>query len=198
MDSVVSVPFVDSIPLSDEALMRRYAGGDAKSFEILYLRHEMRVWRYLERNVRNAATADELMQEVWFSVAREAARYQPSARFSTWLFTIAHNRMVDSMRSSRPQVSLEALGDGDRAADQMIDDPQHGPHAGALAFQQAQALNRAVEALPLEQREAFLLHAEGDLTVDEIAAVTVCSFETAKSRLRYARTKLRELLKEYL
>jgi RNA polymerase sigma factor (sigma-70 family) len=186
-------------PPSDEVLMQRYAGGDAKSFEALYQRHEMRVWRYLERNVRNPAVADDLMQEVWFSVAREAARYQPSARFSTWLFTIAHNRMVDAIRASRPHVSLAVVGSDDGPAPaQLIDDPRCGPHARAVAHEQAQALNRAVEALPDEQRETFLLHVEGELTVDEIAAVTVCSFETAKSRLRYARSKLRELLKEYL
>jgi RNA polymerase sigma factor (sigma-70 family) len=193
------VRIMDPVPPSDEILMQRYAGGDAQSFETLYQRHEMRVWRFLERNVRNAATADELMQEVWFAVAREAARYQPSARFSTWLFTIAHNRMVDAVRARRPVVSLEALGsDDDPAVSQLIDDPRHGPHAGAVAHEQAQALNRAVEVLSEEQREAFLLHVEGELTVDEIAAVTHCSFETAKSRLRYARSKLRELLKEYL
>ncbi len=190
---------MDPVPLSDEVLMQRYAGGDPTSFEVLYQRHEMRVWRYLERNVGNAATADELMQEVWFSVARDAARYQPSARFSTWLFTIAHNRMVDAIRASRPQVSLEVLAtDDDLVVAQLIDDPQRGPHAGAVAHEQAEALNRAVEALSEEQREAFLLHVEGELTVDEIAAVTDCSFETAKSRLRYARSRLRELLKEYL
>jgi len=193
------VQFMVPAPESDEVLMQRYAGGDAKSFAALYQRHEMRVWRYLERNVRNAAVADDLMQDVWFSVAREAARYQPSARFSTWLFTIAHNRMVDAIRTSRPQVSLEALGpDANPAVAQLIDDPRRSPHARAVAHEQAQALNRAVEALPEEQREAFLLHVEGELTVDEIAAVTLCSFETAKSRLRYARSKLRELLKEYL
>ena len=70
----------------------------------------MRVWRYLERNVGNRATADELMQEVWFAVAREAPRYQPAARFTTWLFTIAHNRMIDSIRTSRRHMSLDTLG----------------------------------------------------------------------------------------
>lgn len=190
---------MDVVAHSDEVLMQRYAGGDAKSFEALYERHEMRVWRYLERNVHNAAVADELMQEVWFSVARDAARYLPSARFSTWLFTIAHNRMVDAIRASRPQVSLEAMGsDGDPGLVQLIEDPRHGPHAGAVARQQAEALNGALEALSEEQREAFLLHVEGELTVDEIAAVTGCGFETAKSRLRYARSKLCELLQEYL
>ncbi len=190
---------MEPAPQSDEVLMQRYAGGDAKSFEALYQRHEMRVWRYLERNVHNAAIADELMQEIWFSVAREATRYQPSARFSTWLFTIAHNRMVDSIRASRTQVSLESLGSGEAAAvPQLVEDQERGPHAGAVAHQQAEALNRAVAALSLEQREAFLLHVEGELSVDEIAAVTACSFETAKSRLRYARSRLRELLKDHL
>ena len=95
---------------SDEALMVRYARGDSAAFELLYRRHEMRIWRYLERNVRNRATADDLMQEVWFAVARDAARYEPTARFTTWLFTIAHNRMIDSIRTSRPQLSLETVG----------------------------------------------------------------------------------------
>src|ERR1700738_1150407 len=95
---------------SDEALMGRYAGGDAAAFELLYRRHERRVWLYLERNVRNRATADELMQEVWFAVARDATRYEPSARFTTWLFTIAHNRMIDSIRANRRHTSLETLG----------------------------------------------------------------------------------------
>src|ERR1700674_6029461 len=95
---------------SDEALIGRYARGDAAAFVLLYRRHEMRVWRYLERNVGNRATADELMQEVWFAVARDAARYEPTAPFTTWLFTIARNRMIDSNRISRRQVSLEAVG----------------------------------------------------------------------------------------
>jgi RNA polymerase sigma-70 factor (ECF subfamily) len=189
---------MDLVPLSDEVLMRHYAAGDAKSFELLYQRHESRVWRYLERSVRNRAIADELMQEVWFSVARQAEHYRPSARFTTWLFTIAHNRMVDSVRSSRAQVSLEALAPEGAVLAQLIDDPRREPHASAVACEQAQALKRAIEVLSQEQREAFLLHMEGELTVDEIAAVTECSFETANSRLRYARSNLRQQLKEYL
>src|SRR5277367_2228718 len=175
---------------SDEELMARYGRGDAAAFESLYRRHEMRVWRYLERNVGNRATADELMQEVWFAVARDAARYVPSARFTTWLFTIAHNRMIDSIRTSRRQTSLETLG-------YEAEDPGLGPLAEAVARDQAGALIRAFEKLPGEQREAFLLQIEGDLSVEEIAAITQSSFETTKSRLRYARVKLRELLKEY-
>jgi RNA polymerase sigma-70 factor (ECF subfamily) len=175
---------------SDEALIGRYARGDAAAFELLYRRHEMRVWRYLQRNLRNAATADELMQEVWFAVARDASRYLPSARFTTWLFSIAHNRMIDSIRARRRHMSLESL-------EHESDDPSASPVAAAVARDEAAALIRAVEDLPREQREAFLLQVEGDLDVEEIARITGSSFETTKSRLRYARTKLRQMLKEF-
>jgi RNA polymerase sigma factor (sigma-70 family) len=184
---------------SDEALMGRYARGDVAAFELLYRRHEMRVWRYLERNVRNRATADELMQEVWFAVAREAPRYQPSARFTAWLFTIAHHRMIDLIRTSRREVSLEAVGyEANAVAEQLTADPSAGPFAAVVTQEQVGSLLQALTALPEEQREAFLLQIEGDLSVEEIAAVTGASFETTKSRLRYARAKLRELLKEYI
>src|ERR1700686_2485740 len=139
---------------SDEALIGRYARGDAAAFVPLYRRHEMRVWRYLERNVGNRATADELMQEVWFAVARDALRYEPSARFTTWLFTIAHNRMIDSVRTSRRQTSLETLGyEADSVVERLTSDPSAGPLAAAVARDQAGALVLAFEKLPGEQRE---------------------------------------------
>jgi len=183
---------------SDESLIERYARGDAEAFAILYRRHEMRTWRYLERNVGNRATADELMQEVWFAVATNATRYEPTARFTTWLFRIAHNRMIDSIRASRPQMSLETIGyEADAVVQQLTADPNIGPLQAAVARDQASALIQAIEQLPSEQREAFLLQIEGDLSVEEIATITNSSYETTKSRLRYARTKLRELLNEY-
>ncbi|MFI4889730.1 MAG: sigma-70 family RNA polymerase sigma factor [Steroidobacterales bacterium] len=183
---------------SDGALMRRYASGEAAAFETLYRRHEMRVWRYLERHVGNRATADELMQEVWFAVARDAPRYQRSAKFTTWLFTIAHNRMIDRIRTSRRETSLETLGyEAEPVLRQLTAAADAGPFAAAVSRDYAEALLQAVGQLPREQRDAFLLHVEGDLPVEEIAAITASSFETTKSRLRYARTKLRELLREY-
>jgi RNA polymerase sigma factor (sigma-70 family) len=182
---------------SDEALLGHYARGNAAAFEVLYRRHEMRIWRYLERNVGNRATADELMQEVWFAVARDAVRYEPTARFTTWLFTIARNRMIDSNRISRRQVSLEAVGYEAESVAQLTTEPSVGPLAAAVVRDQASALSRALGQLPPEQRDAFLLQIEGDLSIEEVATITRSSFETTKSRLRYARTKLRELLSEY-
>lgn len=183
---------------SDEALIGCYARGEAAAFEILYRRHEMRVWRYLERNVGNRATADELMQDVWFAVARDAARYEPTARFVAWLFAIARNRMIDAIRTSRPQVSLETLGyEAQSVVQQLTTEPSVGPLAAVVVREQATALAQAMAELPREQRDAFLLQIEGDLSVEEVAAITQSSFETTKSRLRYARTKLRELLSEH-
>jgi RNA polymerase sigma-70 factor (ECF subfamily) len=182
---------------TDESLMAGYAGGDVTAFEELYRRHEMRIWRYLERNVGNRATADELMQEVWFAVAREAPNYRAKARFTTWLFTIAHNRMIDWMRGSRPQVSLEQMGyEAGSVIVQLTSDSSAGPFDATVAREQASALARALAELPSEQREAFLMQVEGELSIEEIAAICGTSFETIKSRLRYARGKLRNSLKE--
>jgi RNA polymerase sigma factor (sigma-70 family) len=183
---------------SDESLISRYASGDAAAFASLYHRHEMRVWRYLKRNVENRATADELLQEVWFAVARDAARYRPTARFTTWLFAIAHNRLIDVLRGSRAHLSLDSIGhEAPLLANRFTTDEGSEPLAAVLVRDQAQALARALGTLPHEQREAFLLQVEAELSVEEVASVTGSSFETTKSRLRYARSRLRALLGEY-
>jgi RNA polymerase sigma factor (sigma-70 family) len=184
---------------SDEDLMLRFARGDAAAFEALYGRHESRVFRYLYRNVRDQAVANDLMQDVWFAVARSAERYQPSAKFTTWLFTLAHNRMVDMLRVRRPLQSLDAddAGEGASLADRLVADGNTEPLAALVTEDEAAAILRAVGALPAEQRAAFLMQAEGGLSVEEIALAACVSFETAKSRLRYARAKLRQLLWEY-
>lgn len=178
--------------------MARYAAGDASAFDALYQRHELKVWRFIQRSVRNQATADELMQDVWFAVARQADRYQPTARFTTWLFTLAHHRLIDNHRAARPTLSFDNdAGREVQPLEQLADDAQREPYQQVLADSSARALLAAVEQLPTEQRVAFLLQAEGEQSVEEIAATTGVSFETAKSRLRYARTKLKELLREH-
>ena len=187
---------------SDESLMAQYALGDIAAFERLYTRHEMRLWRYLLRHVGEPALADDLAQDVWFAVTREAQRYEPraSAKFSTWLFTLAHHRMVDSYRARRRgHVSLDA--DSSEGEESLLEslqaDDESGPLAQIESREQAQALLAAIEQLPTVQREAFLLQAEGGMQVNDIAQATGVSFETAKSRLRYARDKLRQCLQEY-
>jgi RNA polymerase sigma-70 factor (ECF subfamily) len=186
---------------SDENLMVRFGRGEAAAFEFLYRRHESRVFRYLRRNVKNEATANDLMQEVWFAVVRGAANYQPTAKFTTWLFTIAHHRTVDMIRSNHRLQSLDAGDDADPEASSPLErlaiEAQLEPLAQVQSQDEAAALLSAVARLPAEQRSAFLLQAEGELSVEEIAHATGASFETVKSRLRYARAKLRRLLWEY-
>ena len=192
---------------ADADLMRAYAAGDARAFDTLYTRHEKRLWRFVLRSVGNPATADELTQDVWLRVAQQAERYAPSAsradlppaRFSTWLFTIARNRVVDHLRASRPTHSLDgSANDADEDAPSLADTlaapSGFGPVRRIETRQQAEQLLAAVQALPDDQREAFLLQAEADMSVADIAAATGVPFETAKSRLRYARSALRRAL----
>ncbi|HTP38390.1 MAG TPA: sigma-70 family RNA polymerase sigma factor [Steroidobacteraceae bacterium] len=181
----------------DETLMARYASGDMAAFDALYGRHELKLWRFLQRSVRNRATADELMQDVWFTVAREAARYRPTARFTTWLFTLAHHRMIDAHRAASARPAAVAAGEGlPQQLEQLPDTGNPEPMQELESRDATRAILEAVERLPAEQREAFLMQAEGGLSVQEIAAATGSSFETAKSRLRYARGKLQEWLRE--
>ena len=188
---------------ADESLMLRYAAGDMAAFDTLYGRHEMGVWRFVLRSVRDPALADDLLQDVWFAVVRHAASYQPTARFKTWLFTLAHNRVVDHFRTARTLVSLD--GDADEEAEggtgafgaSLAADSGFGPVRQLESREQAVALIEAVKQLPPEQREAFLLQAEAGMAVEEIAHTTGVSFETAKSRLRYARNFLRRRLQEF-
>ncbi len=181
--------------------MARYAQGQAAAFNTLYARHEMRVWRYIYRSVQNQSAADELMQDVWFAVARAASSYEPqrnAAKFTTWLFTLAHHRIVDYWRTLKLHTSMDA--DDDESVQlraQLIADSGFGPLRQIESREQARALMAAVESLPAEQRNAFLLQAEGGLDVQDIAQTMGVSFETAKSRLRYARSKLKTLLAEF-
>ena len=182
---------------SDEELMQAYARGDMRAFEALYDRHALPVWRFVQRSVQNAALADDLVQDVWFSVVRHAPQYEPRAKFRTWLFTLAHHRMVDHWRTQKNHTSLDAESeDGSALAEMLAAESGFGPERRLDSRELAQALLDALAALPEVQREAFLLQAEADLSVADIAAATDVPFETAKSRLRYARAALRRTLEE--
>ena len=183
---------------SDGELMRAYAAGDARAFEPLYDRHALPLWRFMQRQLQNPALADELAQDVWFSVVRHAVNYQERARFRTWLFTLAHHRMVDHWRRHKPVASLDAqTADGASLADTLAAESGFGPDRQLDSREQAQALLDALAQLSDVQRTAFLLQAEGGFSLAEIAQTTGVTPETAKSRLRYARARLRETLEAF-
>jgi RNA polymerase sigma factor (sigma-70 family) len=185
---------------SDEALMLAYAGGDAAAFATLYDRHERPVYRFLLRSAGSADLAADLLQETWLAVVRHAATYEVRARFSTWLYGIARNKLIDHWRARRPEVSLDepaANDPDDTRVEHLEADRAWQPEVRALSQQQARAYLAAVEALPPAQRDAFLLQVEGELTLEEIGELTGVGRETVKSRLRYAQARLREALKEW-
>jgi RNA polymerase sigma-70 factor (ECF subfamily) len=177
---------------SDEALMLRYAQGDAAAFDRLYARHRGGVFRYLLRQVQNhRATAEELFQDVWAGLIGARERYRVEAKFTTWLYTMAHNRVVDHFRRHRALELVPAEAGEDDDPPEIAAPPTVQPERAAEARQQAFRLLALVDALPLAQREAFLLHHEGGLSVEEIAQVTGADREAVKSRLRYAMDKLK-------
>jgi RNA polymerase sigma factor (sigma-70 family) len=194
-------PHAAQEPRSDEQLMRAYGHGELQAFEALYARHKAATYRYFLRHAGgDAATADELHQDLWLKVVGARRRYEVQAKFTTWLFTLARHRMVDHWRA-RHGVSLQSLEDEAIAtqAEESTSATRDGSDDPLVATSDAQARRRLVAALadvPTLQRDAFLLHIEGGLSLAEIATLTDASGETVKSRLRYAYRRLRAALED--
>lgn len=164
---------------NDEVLIGRYAQGDAAAFDQLYRRHEFGVWRYLQRSVSDQATADELLQEIWLALARNAVSLESGTRVRTRLFTLAHDRMTVSLRARGSKAS-----------------PTAAAARPAAAQEPANVLARAIGRLPGDQREAYLLQMEGQLSLGDIAEITESTVAAVEGRLGLARLKLHELLNE--
>ncbi|MGE8318855.1 MAG: sigma-70 family RNA polymerase sigma factor [Comamonas sp.] len=180
---------------TDEDLMLAYAAGQADAFAPLYDRNRQRLWRYLFRNTGSAALAEDLSQDVWFAVVDSAPRYQVRSKFSTWLFTLAHHRLIDHWRRHRVEISLsDDSEESQRLADSLFAASGFEPDRQLDRRTAGRLLLQALAELPAEQRATFLLQAEADMPLADIARATQVPVETAKSRLRYARAKLREAL----
>ncbi|MET0343157.1 MAG: RNA polymerase sigma factor [Polyangiales bacterium] len=189
--------------LSSEALMAAYQCGDVDAFAALVTRHEKPLWNFLRRLVGDAATAEDLLQETFVRVVQHAPSYTPSARFSTWLYTIARNLCVDQARKRvhRRALSLDAApGDRDSDAPGPLEAALAGPAIGgeqaALDRELGARLDHAIAALPAPQREVFVMREVLELPFAEIALAVGASEATVKSRMRYALERLRETLAE--
>lgn len=184
---------------TDEALMLAYRYGEGAAFEALYARWRGPLYRYFLRQCGHAGQADELFQDVFMRVIGAAAGYEPTAKFATWLFRIAHNRLVDHWRKAGRE-PVDPLPSGEDGDDCEFDPPAPegaAPERQAERRELAKALMAALNALPEVQREAFLLAEEGGLTLEEIASISGVGRETIKSRLRYATRKLRNQLESW-
>jgi len=195
----------------DARLMAAYAAGDARAFEELYRRHHQALYRFVRRLLGSsgAAQVDEVFQDAWLRVvqSRQSWRADGGASFRTWLYTLAHRRVIDLWRRSGREVSLQRDEDEDAPPFEPAEAPwsQWPMPAEAAGSEErlfwrhaGERLLHCLDQLPPAQRAVFLLHHEDGFAVDEAARLLELGFETAKSRLRYAMVKLRTCMGAYL
>ncbi len=177
--------------VSDESLMLQYQQGEQAAFETLYRRYKDVLYRYFLKHCSNQQQSEELYQEVWIKLINSTARYKPKAKFKTYLFTIAHNTLVDFYRKAKPAQTVE-FEDAEITED-LTNDPTAlaMPEDEFTLKQKANQFMQALDNLPADQKEAAVLHFEQEMSVQEIAEITQVKTETAKSRLRYAKNKLK-------
>ena len=150
---------------SDEDLMLMYRDGDASAFEMLYSRHKGPVYRYILRHCRNSTIAEELFQDVWLKLIHARERYQVSAKFTTYLYRITHNHVIDYFRKYQSGDQDGVVMQEDTLAAPYSDQPERRTELG----QQERMLLDAIETLPYEQRRVFLLKEEAGMSLHDIA-----------------------------
>lgn len=190
--------------LEDSELMQRYAEGDERAFTVLFDRHRDPVYNFILRSCGRRSVADELVQEVFESVIEAADSYEPTAKFTTWLYTIARNSCIDAARR-RSQVDVHSLnnpvgGEDDEERtyqDLLADDEARSGRVDADRKAFRDRLQEALEKLPEKQREVFILREISGLKFREIAEVVDAKVPTVKSRMRYALDTLRGQLSEF-
>jgi len=175
---------------ADSALMRRFCDGDVQAFEELYGRHKDGVYRYLLRLCQHRDTAEDVFQEVWGKIIKARASYQRTAKFTTFLYRVAHNCFIDHVRRNKRHAGGVDFDPEAHA------DPGEQPESATERALARQRLEAALGDLPDEQRDVFLLHEEAGLNLEQIAVVTGSNREATKSRLRYAVAKLRTAIDE--
>lgn len=186
----------------DAALMLRVKRGDDAAFAELVDKYKQPVMNLAYRILRDATEAEDLSQNVFIQVHKSAGRYEASARFTTWLFTITRNLCLNEIRrrSRHPADSLEAAGSefDDLPARQFEDNKTRLPTDKLLQSELEQKVESALTELPEPQRTAILLCRSDELSYEEIAKVIGCSLSATKSLIHRGRETLKQKLKPYL
>jgi RNA polymerase sigma-70 factor (ECF subfamily) len=172
----------------DHHLMQRLAAGEEGALRVLMTRHQLRVFRFVQRRVANEAVAEELTNEVFMDAWRNAKTFEGRAQVGTWLLSIAHNRSISALRKRR-----EEAWDEEKAATLM--DGADDPEVAVQKDDKAAVLRRCLDKLTPDHREIIDLVYYQELSVAEVSAVVGIPEATAKTRLFYARKKLSEILK---
>lgn len=196
---VVRGRFDDTTP--DELLLRRFQEGDPSAFNPLVRRHINGVYNFIARHTSPGVQAEDLTQEVFLRAVERAPDFKYEARFSTWLYAIARNLCVDTLRkmAHRNHASLDEPGEGGAPLGEQLGDerPLASGERSAASQQLGARIQKAISDLPAEQREVFLLREIANLPFQEIATVTSTPENTVKSRMRYALERLQEALDDY-
>lgn len=176
--------------LTDVELMLGLKNGDHEFLEPILRRHRQPVTQFIYRHVHNAAIAEELAQEVFFSIYRARDRYEPSANFTTWLYRIAKNRAMNWVRDNRNARNTSSLDSVVLRTPGRLSTPEQQLLRGAYL----KGIRDAVDALPERQRNAVLMHKFTGLGYAEIAAVMDCPLTTVKALINRAYSSLRKSL----
>jgi RNA polymerase sigma-70 factor (ECF subfamily) len=188
--------------VTDEALMIRFQQGDRAAFAALVKRHKVPLFNFALRQIRAKTTAEDVVQEAFVRVVQNASDFKHEARFTTWLYTIARNLCIDHLRKQalRKHPSLDAKHaqeDGGPTLGEQTADVRANVEREATGGELRVRISAAVETLPDDQREVFLMREVSNLPFKEIAEITGVSENTVKSRMRYALERLQAALSEY-
>jgi RNA polymerase sigma-70 factor, ECF subfamily len=175
-------------PTSDESLIARIAGGDRVAMQALFGRHQVRVYRFILRLVRNPATAEELLSEVFLEVWRQAPKFEGRSQVSTWMLGMARYMALSTLRR-KPELEL------DETAEQILDHADD-PEVALAKKDKAAVLRECLIKLSVEHREIVDLVYYHEKSVHEVAEIVGIPEATVKTRMFYARKNLSELLKE--
>ncbi|WP_041412826.1 sigma-70 family RNA polymerase sigma factor [Shewanella frigidimarina] len=178
---------------SDEQLMLDYQAGDVRAFEALYLKHKGPLYRYFVRQLHDQQLAEDLYQDTWGKVINAAKQYQVTAKFTTWLYKIAHNLLIDHVRAVKPLDKVTPLGE-DETMDSLQADDQASPEPQIEQQQQADMMKGCIAKLPAVQKEAFLLNIEMGMTAAMISDIANVTLEATKSRIRYAYQSIKQCI----
>jgi len=173
----------------DAQLIKRVAAKDQSAIEVLYTTYQLRVFRFILRRVRSEAVAEELTNEVFMEVWRGAAKFEGRSSLSSWMFGIAHNRAISSLRKRREEGMDEGVAEA-------IPDDADTPEVKAQKVDKGDALRRCIKQLSAEHATVVDLVYYQEMSVNEAAEVLGIPANTVKTRMFHARKNLSELLLE--
>jgi RNA polymerase sigma-70 factor, ECF subfamily len=188
------MPLEDQMDAPEKMWLDAYRNGDVNALGLLVEHYRRPLFGYILRMIENKSDAEEIFQEVWFKAIRSFDSYKDQ-NFLSWMFRITHNHIIDRARKKKPVASIHGDADGENAIEDRTAAAGLDPVRITEGLELGERIRAAVDLLPLEQREVFLMRTEGQLPFKEIAVIMDCSINTALGRMQYALNHLREALK---